>query len=127
MSKVVMIVEDELFLAEMIRVRLEVNGYEIHHAESGREALEKLESLQPDMILMDYMMPEMDGVEATKRIKANERFRSIPIIFMTAMSRNEERDSAMSSGGDDYLVKPFETEDLLSIVEKWTARKAEVA
>lgn len=118
-KKKIMIVEDQFFLAEMIRARLEFLGYETVYAENGARALELLQKESVDLIIMDVMMPVMDGIEATKRIRADGIAKDIPIIFLTARARSEDRQQVLDAGGSDYLAKPFESSQLTAMVEKW--------
>lgn len=117
--KKVMIVEDQFFLAEMIRTRMEFLGYKTIYAEHGARALELLQKEPVDLVIMDVMMPVMDGIEATKRIRADRQLKDIPIIFLTARARAEDRQQAMEAGATDYIAKPFESSQLVSMVEKW--------
>ncbi|PIR21602.1 MAG: hypothetical protein COV45_02350 [Deltaproteobacteria bacterium CG11_big_fil_rev_8_21_14_0_20_47_16] len=115
----IMIVEDQFFLAEMIRTRLEFLGYDVIYAEHGARALELLQKDPVDLIIMDVMMPVMDGIEATKRIRTDKAIKDIPIIFLTARARAEDRQQAMDAGATDYIAKPFESSQLTAMVEKW--------
>ncbi|MBI2083795.1 MAG: response regulator [Deltaproteobacteria bacterium] len=116
----ILIVDDEIFLVETLKDRLEFVGYEVLTAENGAEALTKLQAPHPvDLILMDCMMPVMDGLQATQLIKGHEKLKKIPVIFLTARARKEDREEAFRAGADDYLAKPFETDDLLKMIEKW--------
>jgi CheY-like chemotaxis protein len=118
-KKKIMIVEDQFFLAEMIRTRLEFLGYETVYAEHGARALELLQKEPVDLVIMDVMMPVMDGIEATKRIRADRALKDIPIIFLTARARSEDRQQAMDAGATDYIAKPFESSQLTAMIEKW--------
>lgn len=118
-KKKIMIVEDQFFLAEMIRTRLEFLGYETAYAENGARALEVLQKEAVDLIIMDVMMPVMDGLEATKRIRTDNKLKDIPVIFLTARARSEDRQQVLDAGGSDYLAKPFESGQLTALVEKW--------
>lgn len=118
-KKKIMIVEDQFFLAEMIRTRLEFLGYDTVYAEHGARALELLQKEPADLIIMDVMMPVMDGIEATKRIREDSKLKDIPIIFLTARARSEDRQQVLAAGGSDYLAKPFESGQLTAMVEKW--------
>lgn len=119
MPKRILIVDDEYFLVETLRTRLEYAGYEILTAENGQEALALMDKEPVDLVIMDYMMPVMDGIEATKKIKANKKWKGIPVIFLTARARPEDRKAVYQAGAEDYLAKPFETDDLLAMIEKW--------
>lgn len=118
-KKKILIVEDEFFLAETIRARLEHQGYEISYADNGAEALALLEKTPVDLILMDVTMPVMDGWEATKKIRSHPKLKEIPVIFLTARAQHEDHLKAHEAGGSDYLSKPFESDELLRVVEKW--------
>ena len=120
-KKKILIVEDEYFLAEMIRTRLQAHGYEASIAEDGEKALDFLTKEKVDLILMDVILPVMDGWEAAKRIKADENLKGIPLIFLTALARHEDHIKAHEVGGQDYLSKPFEMADLVTLVKKWVA------
>lgn len=108
-----MIVEDEYFLSELMTARFEFMGFEVECVENGQLALDKVEEFHPDIILMDYMMPIMDGMEATYKLKENPETKGIPIIFVTAVSKSEEIEKAKRSGAEDYVTKPFDF-DLLT-------------
>ena len=122
-KKRILIVDDEYFLVETLKTRLEYAGYDVLTAENGADAVTTLEKEPVDLIVMDYMMPVMDGVEATKKIKANKKWKGVPIIFLTARARPEDRKTVYASGAEDYLSKPFETDDLLAMMEKWLSKK----
>ena len=112
----ILVVDDIEENIEIVRVRLEAQGYEIATAANGREALEQTRSLQPDLILLDIMMPEMDGIEVTKHLKSDENLRAIPIILLTAKSSIKDVVAGLDAGGDDYLTKPFEPATLVARV-----------
>ena len=112
----ILVVDDVEENLEIVRVRLEAQGYEIETAGSGREALERAGQIVPDLILLDIMMPEMDGIEVTRRLKADEALRTIPIILLTAKSSIEDVVAGLDAGGDDYLTKPFEPAILVARV-----------
>jgi adenylate cyclase len=112
----ILVVDDVEENLEIVRVRLEAQGYEIETARSGREALEQARRLIPDLILLDIMMPEMDGIEVTRLLKVDETLRTIPIILLTAKSSIEDVVAGLDAGGDDYLTKPFEPAILVARV-----------
>lgn len=118
-AKRVLIVEDQFFLAEMIRTRLEHLGYDVTYAENGQKALDLLEKSPVDLVIMDVMMPVMDGMEATRRIRSQPKWNKLPVICLTARARPEDRAEVMSSGVSDYLAKPFESGQLVAMIEKW--------
>ena len=118
-NKRILVVEDEYFLAEMLKMRFESLGYAVSCAENGAEALRVMETTPVNLIIMDLMMPVMDGIEATRQIKKNSKWKNIPILFLTARARPEDEKACYEGGADDYIAKPFETEILLSKVAKW--------
>lgn len=112
----ILVVDDVEENLEIVTVRLEAQGYDIETARNGQEAIDKTSQLLPDLILLDIMMPGIDGIEVTRRLKADEQFRPIPIILLTAKSGVEEVVAGLDAGGDDYLTKPFEPATLLARV-----------
>jgi class 3 adenylate cyclase/CheY-like chemotaxis protein len=93
---------------EILRVRLEAQGYEVITAEDGEEALTKARELEPDLVLLDIMMPKLDGIAVLKQLKQDAMLRFVPIILVTAKSDIRDVVSGLDSGGDEYLTKPFE-------------------
>ena len=116
----ILIVDDEIEIRKVLRLLLENAGYEITEAADGARAVEVLmEDPGIDLCIMDIMMPVMSGVEATKKIR---EFSTIPVLFLTARSLESDKAAAYSGGGDDYLVKPFSSRELLMKVEALTRR-----
>lgn len=113
----ILIVEDSLTQAMLIKHLLETNGYEVTTAASGIEALKVLESLAPHLIISDIVMPEMDGFELTREIKADEKLAGIPVILLTSLSDPEDVIRGLEAKVDFYLTKPYNEEFLLSKVE----------
>lgn len=120
----ILIVDDIEENIEIVRVRLEAQGYEIATAGNGNEALEKADQLRPDLILLDIMMPGIDGIEVTQRLKNDEALRAIPIILLTAKSSIDDVVMGLDAGGDDYLTKPFEPAALVARVRSLLRIKA---
>lgn len=116
----VLIVDDEYDIRRVLRLVLENEGYEVVEKADGREAVEHLkEDASVDLCIMDIMMPVMSGVDATAQIR---RFSDMPVLFLTAKSLDTDKMRAYSSGGDDYIVKPFSPKELLLKVEALTRR-----
>ena len=103
---------------------LEDKGLDITSAQNGKEALELLQNTENkfDIVLMDIMMPVMDGYEAMREIKKNNRINSIPIIALTAKAQAEDKQLCIDSGADDYMAKPIDNEQLLSLLKVWLVR-----
>ncbi|HEV2148954.1 MAG TPA: response regulator [Longimicrobiaceae bacterium] len=113
----ILIAEDHEDSRDALRALLDAFGYRVEVAANGREAVETALASSPDLILMDIMMPELDGFEATRRLRANPEFRQIPIVALTAMEGARER--VMEAGCDDYVAKPINVRTFLARVEGW--------
>lgn len=112
-----MIVDDEPDLAFVLNQLLEPD-YEVVLAKNGLEALERLDAYEPDFIIMDVMMPVLDGFDTTRAVKKNARFADVPVLFLTARTDNQSVRDGLMSGGDVYLQKPFEPDDFLARVSE---------
>ena len=122
-GKTVLIAEDDVRNIFALTKLLEPHGARITVARNGREALDMLEQMvSPDLVLMDIMMPEMDGLEAIRRIRAERRWAKLPIIALTAKAMPDDRDSCLQAGANDYISKPLNTDVLLSLVRVWMPR-----
>lgn len=110
----VLIVEDDRFSRKILHKRLLTGGYVIELAENGREGLEKVEAFGPDLVLSDWMMPEMDGRELCAAIKERDFGRPIYFIMMTAKDKNEDMVSALDTGADEYLIKPVDAKEMMA-------------
>ncbi|HRZ54034.1 MAG TPA: response regulator, partial [Candidatus Paceibacterota bacterium] len=117
MNAKILIVDDVPANLSALSDTLEPEGYEILVARSGPKALETAARAQPDLILLDVMMPGLDGYETCRRLKANERTRGIPVIFLTVHDEVERVVEGFRAGGVDYVGKPFQTEELLSRIQ----------
>jgi two-component system, cell cycle response regulator DivK len=113
----ILLVEDNELNRDMLSRRLIRRGYEITIAVDGREALEKAASDTPDLILMDLSLPEIDGWEATRRLKANSVTQHIPVIALTAHAMSGDREKAMDAGCDDFDTKPVELSRLIEKID----------
>jgi diguanylate cyclase (GGDEF)-like protein len=109
----ILIVEDDDSLRRVLRIQLEAAGYEISEAENGLRALEVLERETPDLVLLDVMMPEMDGYTACKKIRDQRRLAQLPVIFLTAKDAPESRIMSLGEGANDYMTKPYDRKELL--------------
>jgi two-component system alkaline phosphatase synthesis response regulator PhoP/two-component system response regulator VicR len=118
MPKKILAVDDERHIVRLIQVNLERAGYEVITAFDGREALQKIEEERPDMVVLDVMMPFMDGFEALKQIRANPMTRELPVIMLTAKAQDQDVFQGYSKGADIYLTKPFNPMELLTFVKR---------
>jgi two-component system phosphate regulon response regulator PhoB len=114
MPATIMIVEDEADLSLMMRYNLEAEGFSVMSALSGDEAAERMREALPDLILLDWMLPGLSGIELCRRWRAREETARIPIIMITARGEEEERVRGLATGADDYVVKPFSIPELLA-------------
>jgi CheY-like chemotaxis protein len=115
----ILVAEDKETNVMIIKDYLEYRGYQVITAETGVEALSKAEQLSPDAILMDIQMPEMDGLEAIRRLRANPRFSTIPIIAITAFAMPGDRERCLAAGANEYLSKPISLKILKQMIEKF--------
>ena len=109
----ILIVDDESGLRELVRINLEHEGYEVLQAENGAQSLEVVREQQPDMVIMDVMMPEMDGWEACRKLR---EFSQVPVLMLTARVQSQDIVTGLDSGADDYLLKPFNMDELMARV-----------
>lgn len=112
-SKVILVAEDEAALRDFIIRNLRVRGFEVVEAANGLEAMAQWEREQPDLLILDVMMPRMDGMEVCKRVREQS---TVPIIVLTALDAESDKVAALDLGADDYLTKPFGVEELLARV-----------
>lgn len=123
--KKVVCVEDELEMIELVKLILGRNQYEVTGAVGGHEGLEKIEAIKPDLVLLDLMMPEMDGWEVYQKMKASEEMRNIPVIVVTAKAQSIDRVLGLHIARvNDYITKPFGPQELLDSVERVMTRTA---
>ena len=113
-----LLVDDEPDLVQMVSVRLKAAGYEIATAYDGQEALEKVRQAQPDLMILDLMLPKLDGYKVCRLLKFDERTRAIPILIFTARAQVEDVTLATECGADAYLTKPFEAKALLTKIQE---------
>ena len=113
MSKKILIADDEPNIVAAVEFLLQRNGYEVHVARNGDEALKLVEACNPDLVLLDVMMPLRSGYEVCKRIRENDDWRHIKIIMLSAKGRDAEVTKGLAIGADLYVTKPFSTKDLM--------------
>ena len=111
---IVLVVEDEAPQREILVYNLEAEGYAVRQAASGDAALEAARTEAPDLILLDWMLPEVSGIEVCRRLKARSETRSIPVIMLSARSEEVDRVRGLETGADDYMVKPYSVVELMA-------------
>ena len=116
-NKKLLLIDDDPNLILLVKDYLEFRGYNVDTAENGREALEVLDNLVPDMIICDVMMPEMDGYTLVKHIREEAVTNRIPVLFLSAKGQSQDRVKGLNEGADVYMSKPFEPEELVAQVE----------
>jgi len=116
--KKILITDDEPDIVKVIRFRLVKMGYEVVIAVNGREGLEMARTIKPDLVLLDFRMPFLNGDEVCKEIKKDQSTKHIPVILMTASIQNALEEDIKSMGADDYILKPFEPEELIQKIKK---------
>jgi CheY-like chemotaxis protein len=122
-GKKVLIADDDVRNVFALAAVLERHGMEVQFAENGSEALACLEeNPEIDLVLMDIMMPELDGYEAMRQIRAQKRHAKLPIISLTAKAMKGDREKSIASGASDYITKPVDTDQLLSLMRVWLYR-----
>jgi CheY-like chemotaxis protein len=115
---VILVADDEEDIKVVLRMFLEAVGYEVVTAFDGLDALEQIKSTKPDVVLMDIMMPVIDGIEVVRQMKATPGIRDIPVVMLTAAAQSDMVERAIQAGAADYIVKPFEPETVQRAIEK---------
>ncbi|MBC7248067.1 MAG: response regulator [Actinobacteria bacterium] len=110
----ILVVDDEKNILDIIRFNLEVEGYEVFTTQEGEEALRLAQEVRPDLILCDIMMPEMDGLEVCRRLKADGRTNQIPVVMLSAKTQPQDKVASIEAGADDFITKPFDFSDLVA-------------
>ena len=119
----ILVVDDEMDILELIRHSLSKEGFEVHIAANGAQALEQTTKIKPEIILMDVMMPIMDGMEACRQLKENPETKHIPVVFLTARSEEFAELAGFEAGADDYIAKPIRPRVLLSRIKAILRRR----
>ena len=112
----ILVVDDDPDIREVLKDRLESFGYRVLVASSGKECLEVLDKQSPELVLLDIGMPGMNGIEVVRRLKQDEKYKGIPVILLTAKGSQEDKVEGLDAGADDYVVKPFDSFELLARV-----------
>ena len=117
MAETILAVDDDIDILELVEASLTADGFDVITASDGRSALESAKDHAPDLILLDLMMPEMDGFEVIERLKSDAATRTIPVIMLTAKAQTHEKIHGLRSGADDYITKPFQLDELTARIE----------
>jgi DNA-binding response OmpR family regulator len=117
-KKKILIIEDEPELANALKIRLQAKGYKADTANDGLAGWEAVQSVKPDLVLLDLMLPVMDGYEVCRYIKGDKKTKNIPVIMLTAKSVFKDVDKGFSVGADDYIIKPYDLDMLLKKIER---------
>ena len=120
MSKRILLVDDELHTIRLLQPRLATNGYDVIVAVDGQEGLKKAREEGPDLILLDLMLPKIDGYKICRMLKFDESYKHIPVIIFTARAQEEDERLAFEVGADAYITKPFKPEELLEKIGELT-------
>lgn len=114
----VLVVDDEEHITELVAMGLRYNGFEVERASTGREGLAAVERSRPDLVILDVMLPDLDGFEVARRLKSDDgESTKVPVIFLTAKDTTADRVKGLRLGSDDYVVKPFSIEELIERVK----------
>lgn len=119
----VLLVDDEADLIETLRYRLETAGYDLISGSDGLAGVAKAELEKPDIVLLDIMMPRMDGYQACRAIKHNKATRHIPVVLISAKAGDVDEKKWKEAGADGYISKPFDGKDLLAVLERYLKNK----
>jgi two-component system phosphate regulon response regulator PhoB len=123
----VLVVEDEAAIATLLRYNLEKQGYRVAEASDGQEALTRIQEQQPDLVLLDWMLPRMSGIEVCRQIRRKPGTRDLPVIIVTARTEDHDAVRGLNTGADDYITKPFSIDSLLARIRALLRRSSAVA
>jgi len=124
MSATILVVEDEPQVQELVAVNLEHAGHRVRRAATAGEAESSIREELPDVLILDWMLPDESGLSLTRRLRENERTRSLPILMLTARAMEQDKISGLEAGADDYLTKPFSPKELAARIKAVLRRRA---
>jgi DNA-binding response OmpR family regulator len=116
-KKRILVVDDEADLVETLRFSLELEGYDVLTAFNGEEALNQARKEIPDLMLLDLMLPKLDGYKVCRLLKFDEKFKHIPILMLTAKTQERDKQTGMETGANEYITKPFDMDELMKKVK----------
>ncbi len=117
MAKKILVVDDEEDICRLISRALENEGYEVYGAFDGKEALSKVYDVSPDLVVMDVLMPKMNGYQASEQIRKDPLYRELPILMLTVKDSKEDKMRGFDSGVDEYMIKPFDVTEVVARVK----------
>jgi two-component system phosphate regulon response regulator PhoB len=123
----ILVVEDEAPLLTLLRYNLEKQGFRVEEAADGEEALARVTEARPDLVLLDWMLPSLSGLEVCRQIRRRPATRDLPVIMLTARTEQQDAVRALDTGADDYISKPFEMENLLARIRALLRRSGTIA
>ena len=123
-NKKILVIDDEQDLVEVVRFRLKANGYDVIVAYNGKDGLEKARTQNPALIILDLMLPEIDGYKICRMLKFDKKYKHIPIIIFTARAQEDDKKMGEQTGADAYVTKPFEPDKLISIINEMLEKKS---
>jgi two-component system, OmpR family, alkaline phosphatase synthesis response regulator PhoP len=122
-NKKILVVDDEVDLVETVRFPLEMDGYTVLVSYNGEDALQQARKEKPDLILLDIMLPKLDGYKVCRLLKFDERYKQIPILMMTAKTQEKDKSLGMETGADEYVTKPFDVDQLMAKVKSYLEKR----
>jgi len=114
----ILVVDDVRIIRRLVRVNLELEGYSVIEAENGKDALDKVKEIKPNLILLDVIMPYLDGFQVLQRLRANAETRDVPVVMLTSCSEEIDQIKGWELGISDYVIKPFNPNALVNVVKK---------
>jgi len=120
--KKILVVDDEVDLVETVRFPLEMEGYHVLVSYNGEDALNQARKENPDLILLDLMLPKLDGYKVCRLLKFDERYKHIPILMLTAKTQEKDKVLGLETGADEYITKPFEMDYLMEKVKEYLGK-----
>ena len=112
--KKILIIDDEIHIVELLKFNLENNGYKVDYSYDGFDGYLKTKEFQPDLILLDWMLPNISGIDLLKKVRSDETLEQIPVIMLTAKNMEEDKLEGLEDGADDYITKPFSVKEVLA-------------
>jgi DNA-binding response OmpR family regulator len=119
----ILLVDDDPVIVRLLQINFRLEGFEVDAASRGEEALQKVRANRPDVVILDVMMPGIDGWEVARQLKENPAVRHIPVIFLSARAQDEDRHRGYALGVDEYVTKPFDPAHLVEIVRRSLAKR----